>query len=61
MEVGEPEKKKKNDKTAKMKGWLGWIRGLIGQEQDISSLSFSNRAHRILTTMLLSNSHERCP
>ena len=37
MELGEPEKKEKNDKKAKLKGGLGWIRGLRGQEQDMSS------------------------
>ena len=40
MGLGEPEKKGgKNDKKAKMKGGLGWIRGLRGHEQDMSSLA----------------------
>ena len=33
------QRRKKNDKKAKMKGGLGWIRGLRGQEQDMSSLA----------------------
>ena len=33
------QRRKKNDKKAKMKGGLGWIRGLRGQEQDMSSLT----------------------
>ena len=40
MELGwEPEKKKKNYKKVKIEGGLGWIRGLRGQEQDMSSLA----------------------
>ena len=33
------QRRKKNDKKAKVKGGLGWIRGLRGQEQDMSSLT----------------------
>ena len=32
-------RRKKNDKKVKMKGGLGSIRGLRGQEQDMSSLA----------------------
>ena len=33
-------RRRKNDKKVKMKGGLGWIRELRGQEQDMSSLAF---------------------
>ena len=39
MELDEPEKKKKIRKKVKMNCGLGWIRGLSGQEQDMSSLA----------------------
>ena len=39
MKLGEPEKKKKNDKKVKLKRGLGWILGVRGQEQDMSSLT----------------------
>ena len=35
----EPEKKKNKHKKVNMKGGLGWIRRLKGQEQDMSSLA----------------------
>ena len=40
MELGcEPEKEKKKHKKVKMKSGLGWIRGLRGKEQKMSSLA----------------------
>ena len=38
MGLGEPEKKKKWQESED-DGGLGWIRGLRGQEQDMSSLT----------------------
>ena len=32
-------RRRKNEKKVKMKGGQGWIRGLRGQEQDMSSLA----------------------
>ena len=32
-------RRRKTDKKVKTKGGLGWIRGLRGQEQDMSSLA----------------------
>ena len=37
--VRRAQEEEKNDKKAKMKGGLCWIRGLRGQEQDMSSLA----------------------
>ena len=40
MELGwDHENKKKTHKKVKMKGELGWIRGLTGQQQEMSSLT----------------------
>ena len=47
--VLEPEKKKNNNKKAKMKGGLGWIRG---QEQDMSSLHVMGTIFLVYITYL---------